>query len=317
MSRSQAAQAIPRLGEETVLPLRFVGRTFWPVYLWAIVLSGGVNLLLLAPTLYVMQILDRVLVSRSVETLLMLTLIVAAALLAYGGLDWARGMLMQRAAHWLETRLGSAAVRAALDRQIAGTPVGAQGLRDIQALKVFLSGRGVLAFFDAPWGVMFIGALWLLHPWLGAFSLASVLLLVAIAAAGEVLTSSLQRRAHEQQIAIQRWCDAIAGNGETITALGMRGAVLARFAGEEGAASVASGQAASRLEAVGAASRTLRQIMQVTIMGVSAWLALQGDLTAGGVVASSILLYRALAPFDQLVAGWRHVVATCRSRSAH
>jgi PrtD family type I secretion system ABC transporter len=153
-----------------------------------------------------------------------------------------------------------------------------------------------------------------LDPWLGIFCLLSIALLTGLAVVGEIVTGPLQRNSNAKQISLQRWCEAAIEQAEAIVALGMRGAVLQWYGTECVPARQAADTAAGRLEVVIALSRTFRQITQVAIIGFSAWLAIESSLTAGGVIASSILLGRALAPFDQLIAGWRQLVAARDAR---
>jgi PrtD family type I secretion system ABC transporter len=291
-----------------------LGRQLWPVYGWAVMLCGGTSLLLLTPTLYVMQVFDRVLASRSVETLTALTAIACVGLLTYGGLEWARGRLMSRLGQWLEQRLGAELVMAGIEKQLAGSPIGAQGLRDLQIIKGFFSNRAVMAFFDAPWSFLFIGGLWMLHPWLGVFCIFNIGLLLLLAMGSELLTARLQSEANTKQISLQRWCDASLEQAEAITALGMREGVLKWYSSAATALHATADLATGRLESAVAISRTIRQIMQIAITGLAAWLAVEDALSAGGVIASSILLYRALAPFDQLIAGWRQLIGVRDAR---
>ena len=269
--------------------------------------SAFVNLLMLTGPLFMLQIYDRVLTSRSEATLVALIAIVAFLFLMMGLLDHARARLLARAGARFQARLdprvlGAILTRAGRSPQARSAP--ATGLQDLEAMQRFASGPGPFAFFDAPWTPAFLFVLFMFHWLLGVLAVISGVLLVALALVNSARTARLQAGANEAAAAAFHFVEQVRAGGETVRGLGMRGAATGRAGALRSAALAGTVAASDRGGAYAAASRTLRLFLQSMMLGLGAWLAIRGEVTPGIMIAASILLGRALAPIDQAVAQW-------------
>ena len=269
--------------------------------------SAFVNLLMLTGPLFMLQVYDRVLSSRSEATLVALIAIVAFLFLMMGLLDHARSRVLARAGARFQARLdprvlGAILTRAGRSPQARSMP--ATGLHDLEAMQRFASGPGPFAFFDAPWTPAFLFVLFTFHWLLGVLAVISGVLLVVLALLNSARTARLQAGANDAASSAFHFVEQVRAGAETVRGLGMRRAATAR-AGELRSAALAGTVAASdRGGAYIAASKTLRLFLQSMMLGLGAWLAIRGEVTPGIMIAASILLGRALAPIDQAVAQW-------------
>ena len=269
--------------------------------------SAFVNLLMLTGPLFMLQVYDRVLTSRSEATLVALIGIVAFLFLMLGLLDHARARVLARAGARFQARLDSRVLGAILTR--AGRSAGARsapatGLHDLEAMQRFASGPGPFAFFDAPWTPIFLAAIFAFHWLLGALAIVSGVLLLALALVTQARTARLQREAGEAVVRAAYFVEQVRAGGETVRGLGMRGATTARSGALRTAALGKTLAVSDRGGAYAAVSRTLRLFLQSLMLGLGAWLAIRGEVTPGIMIAASILLGRALSPIDQAVGQW-------------
>ena len=269
--------------------------------------SAFVNLLMLTGPVFMLQVYDRVLRSRSEATLVALVGIVAFLFLMLGLLDHFRARVLARAGARFQARmdprvLGAILTRAGASPQARSAP--ATGLADLEAMQRFASGPGPFAFFDAPWTPVFLFALFLFHWMLGLLAVFSGVLLLALALMNQARTARLQAEAGEASARAFQLTEQVRAGGETVRGLGMRSAALARLAAIRNRALDATIAASDRGGAFAATTRTLRLFLQSMMLGLGAWLAIQGAVTAGVMIAASILLGRALAPIDQAVFQW-------------
>ena len=270
----------------------------------AAVVSSAIGILMLAVPVFSLQVFDRVLSSGSRETLLALALVTALALVALGLLEAVRGAVMAR----LSTRLGSRLSGPLLAAgALAGDP--GQGLRDLTQLRQTLSGPALTALFDAPWLPVALALVWLMHPTLGAFGLASALALVALAVLGELAARRRFKDANRLSPLAQQQVDSLGRQREVVAAMGLLPAVQRRFSDLHDRVLVLQQEAQERAGRVSGLARSVRLLVQAGIMGLGALLVIDGELTGGGMIASSILLSRALAPVEQMLAGWRSLIA--------
>ena len=267
----------------------------------ALLSSFALNLLMLAVPLYSMQVYDRVLGSGHLETLLLLSLMAGAALAALGAFEVVRTSLLARTASRFEQILAHPLVVAAARD---GGP-GAAGLRDLAQLRQALAGPAMNALFDAPWLPLSLVALWFVHPILGVFAGASAIALALLALANDRLTRRPQHVAACRQRDAQAWTEAMARQPEPVLAMGMLDPLAGRVGKLHAASLVAHQAAAERGGAVMGATRALRLAVQSGAMGLGAWLVLRHELTPGAMLASSILVSKALAPVEQMVGTWR------------
>ncbi len=264
------------------------------------------NVALLMPAIYMLQVFDRVLTSNSVETLLMLGLITLLFLVLGFFIDTVRTRALAWAGRSLDRKLAPSAVRSSLQQAAAGPGrVDTDALRDISQLRTFLSGPGVLALFDAPWATLYLVLITLMHPLLGLAATLGALVLVALG----VLTDRLTREAAEQALscsrASTRTAEKLARNAEAIVGMGMTGTAVARWREHHDQSLKAQethGRASSLLAAL---ARGLRQVLQVVMLGLGAWLVIDMQASSGVMIAATILLSRALQPVEHLISGWR------------
>ncbi|WFP74120.1 type I secretion system permease/ATPase [Mesorhizobium sp. WSM4906] len=266
------------------------------------------NVLLLSSTVYMLQIYDRVLSSGSIDTLLWLTLAVIGAIAVYGLLEHARRMMLGHISQWLDDQLSVPVVERAMEARLSGSGIEV-GLKDLADLRGFVAGDGMLTFLDAPWTPVFLTFIWLLHPALGVVGLAGAILLFCAALANDFLT----RRKGQEAAAGLRRSQAAVGQyvegAETLCSLGMSEPALRRW--EENQQSLMELQCRlfRRTTIIGSLSRSLRLALQVAVLGLGAYLVLRRELTAGSMIAASILLSRALAPIERSIGAWRSLVS--------
>lgn len=268
------------------------------------VVSLAIGLLMLAVPLFSLQVYDRVLGSGSRETLLALTLITAGALVTLGLLETIRSSVLAR----LSTRLGSRLAGPLLSAGAAAGDPG-QGLRDLTQLRQTLSGPALTALFDAPWLPVALALVWLMHPTLGLFGLGSALLLILLAVLGEFAARRRLSRANLLAPAAQREVDALGRQREVVAAMGLLPALRSRFDAVHDQVLVLQQEAQERAGRVSGVARAARLLIQAGALGLGALLVIEGELTGGGMIAASILLSRALAPVEQMLVGWRSLVA--------
>ena len=265
-----------------------------------------VNILMLTGPLFMLQVYDRVLTSRSEATLVTLIGIVAFLFLMMGVLDHARGRVLARAGARLQARLDSRVLRAILTRAIAPAERArpATGVRDLEAIQRFASGAGPFAFFDAPWTPVFLCALFMFHWTLGALAVFSgVLLLIALL--NQVRTARLQQEASDAHNRSALFVEQMRAGSETVQGLGMQDAAIARSGANCADELLDRNLAVSdRNGFFCVTSKTLRLFLQSMMLGLGAWLAIHGTVSFGVMIAASILLGRALAPIDQAVGQW-------------
>jgi ATP-binding cassette subfamily C exporter for protease/lipase len=271
--------------------------------------SLAINLLLLAPSLYMLQTYDRVLTSRNESTLLVLTLLLVGLLALEAALEFVRSRVLTRVSAALDLQLDSRLFDAMFTQSLRGQGSTDRVLSDLGHVRQFLTGKGFLALFDAPWLPIYLVVVFLLNPWLGLFGLVSAAILVGLAwynqsATGELLTLSGQHGAAASQQAA-----ATVRNAEVIDALGMLGAMRRRWLVRQNEYLGVMGEANERAAKIGGLVRFSRTVLQSGILGFGAYLVIQNQLTPGGMIAASILLGRALAPVDLAIAHWRNVVA--------
>jgi PrtD family type I secretion system ABC transporter len=241
---------------------------------------------------------------------LLLTLIAVAALAVFGFLSGVRRKLLVRIGDWLERELGAPAIDAAVCLKLQGKArERGAAVRALAEIKQFFASEGVVAFLDAPWTPVFLLVIALLHPLLGLFALVAALLLLACALANETLTRAGTEAASAAARRAQRLAEEAEALAEPAAAMGMRTALLRRWrAAQEEAGALAVG-VSDRGAAVLSLVQALRAALQLGIMGLGAWLVIDLSLTAGGMIAASILLARALAPIDRALPAWKSFVA--------
>lgn len=281
------------------------------------IFSVFTNLLMLTGPLYMLQVYDRVLGSRSEPTLIALSALVAFLFLMMGVLDHARARLMARIGARFQERLDRRVFAAAMRRMTVqpNDPAALAAQRDLEAMQRLWSSPVLLALFDIPWTPFFALAIFAFNPMLGWLAVGGGVVLVAITWLNQTTTKTPLIRANNATMAAERLSDGLKNESETIQALGMTGAGFDRWQVARGMALRTSVQGADLAGGYSVTSRTFRQFLQSAMLGTGAWLVLQGELTSGAMIAGSILMGRALAPIEQAVGQWAVVTRAQEARA--
>ena len=275
--------------------------------LWAVgIFSVFVNLLLLTGPLYMLQVYDRVLGSRSEATLVALSLLAAALFLAMGILDHTRARIMARIGAHLQDRLDRRVFAAAMRRLTLqpGEPTALAAQRDLESIQRLWASPVLIALFDIPWTPFFIAAIFVFHPMLGWLAVAGGVFLVILTVMNQKMTAGPMTRTNNLNMTAERVSDMIKLEAEAVQALGMTGAAFDRWQKARSTAladSIAVGDLGGTF---GAVSKTFRMFLQSAMLGLGAWLVLKGQLSGGAMIAGSILMGRALQPIEQAVGQW-------------
>jgi ATP-binding cassette subfamily C protein EexD len=270
------------------------------------VISLFINLSMLVPPLYMLQVYDRVLASRSTETLVMLSLVLVWMFLTLGILEFVRSRVLVRLStrldHELNSRIYSLLNRLALDHPDRSS---SQPLSDLASIRQFAAGNGTFAFFDSPWVPIYIGVLFLFDSAFGWFALFAAVVLTILAVVNELSTRKLQAQANDLQTQANYLAGTQLRNAEVVHAMGMEKNLLSRWLEKHRASVTAQCEASDRAGVWLNLSKTLRLTFQSLMLGLGAWLAINGQITAGMVIAGSILMGRALSPIDQMIGAWK------------
>ncbi|WP_374634598.1 type I secretion system permease/ATPase [Paracoccus sp. (in: a-proteobacteria)] len=301
--------ALPPTRHDGRRELRSARSSAWKLYTGVGIFSFAVNLLMLTGPLFMMQVYDRVLASRSVETLTALFLLVVFLFAMMGALDLARNRIMSRIAARFQERMEGRVFTAALqDGNSAGSDVILRGgMRDLEAVQRLISSPVLMALFDLPWAPFFLAAVFLFHPILGAVATAGLVVLVFSTLLNQWLSRDSLQQAAIASHAAERMSDLYRDEGELIGSLGMRDATFQRWQDARDRATEATIRGADRATGFTVFSRTFRLFLQSALLAAGAWLVLRQEVTPGAMIASSILMGRALAPVEQVVGGWSMV----------
>jgi PrtD family type I secretion system ABC transporter len=272
----------------------------WPLLSWTLGFSVLTNLLMLTGPIFMLQVYDRVLGSRSEETLVALTVLVAALYLAYGILEFVRGRVVAR----IGARLQETGQEPVFDAAVAGRGRGAQASGDLDAVGALTGSSAVLNALDVPWAPLFIAAIFLFHPVLGLVAAAGAGVLLLNAVMTQVLTKLARSNARKAQGAALVFSGAAMAGSDVIRAQGMLPAMRRRWSDLRDRAMAAELRAGDRSGFFASGGKAFRLFLQSAILAVGAFLVLRGELTAGAMIAASILLGRALAPLEQVIAQW-------------
>ncbi|MGC1349053.1 MAG: type I secretion system permease/ATPase [Xanthobacteraceae bacterium] len=277
--------------------------------------SGMSNILMLTGSLFMLEVYDRVLPSRSVPTLVALLILTAGLYAAQGFIDAIRSRILVRIGDSLDEamsmRVYDAMVR--LPLKIGAKGDGSQPMRDLDSVRGFLSGAGPSAFFDLPWLPIYLGVCFLFHTYIGLTALAGAVILVILTIVTEVQTRPPTRSATQFAMARNALLEASRRNAEAITAMGMVGRIARRWGDLNRNYVASTGRASDVVGGLGAASKVLRLLLQSSILAVGAWLVIHQESTPGIIIAGSILGARALAPVDLAIANWRGFVGARQS----
>lgn len=274
---------------------------------WLTALASGLsNLLMLVPTLYMLQVYDRVLVGRNEMTLLMVSLLMLALLAGMGWVDAWRSRLLVRLGVAMDQSLSPLVFTASMTSAQQGKATeAAQGASDVLTLRQFLTGHGVMAFLDLPWSVVFLAVLFLLHVELGVLALGFVALQLCLALWGHGVAKQRWTTAQQAQAASAQCLSAQLQGSEAAYPMGMEPALNQRWAKQHQAALQANGRATQFSHQLQGWSKWLRYSQQSLSLAAGAWLVIRGEVTVGAMIAANVLMTRTLSPVDQVVSLWR------------
>ncbi len=273
--------------------------------------SLGINVLLLSSPLFMLQVYDRVLRSRSESTLAALTVITVLLLGAMALLELVRSRVLGRVAHFIDSHLSGQVFSALLTQHLrTPSPGRVQPLVDLSTVRQFVSGGGIVALFDLPWTPLFLLFLFLVHPILGAIALIGCVAILALTLAGEVMTRRRLERAVTDQMAGHALVEATLRNAESFEALGMLPALRSRWQRHHLSSLALLGRAADSGTALTALSKFVRTSLQTGMLGASAVLAIKGIISPGMMIATTIVSGKALAPIEIVVTNWGALVST-------
>lgn len=281
------------------------------IALFLFFLSGIINVLALTGSIYMMQIYDRALTSASVPTLLVLSGMAIGLYLFQGAFDVVRSQILVRVGARLDRNTAPLAHRVAIDMPRFGfsTSEALERGRDVDTVRGFLGSQGPMALFDLPWMPIFLVFIYLIHPALGALTLAGAFVLTVLTVLSEVLTKRLSGKTRKAALARNMIADSNARNAEVIKAMGFGDRAVARF-GEANAEHLRLQTSTNDISGtVAAISRVLRMLLQSAVLGLGAYLTIKGELSAGAIIACTVAASRALAPVDLAIANWKSFVA--------
>jgi ATP-binding cassette subfamily C protein EexD len=278
-------------------------------FLFAGFFSLFINLLMLAPALYMLQVYDRVLNSQSESTLVLLTILLAGLFVVMGGLEVVRSRILVRVGARLDVLLNERLFGAVFERTLRGQgSATAQPLTDLATVRQFLTGNGLFAFFDAPWVPIYIAVLFVMHPWFGWLTVGGALILLALAIANELATQKPLGAANHMAVAAGNFTATNLRNAEALEAMGMLGSIRQRWAERHKTMLSLQAVASDRAGVLTASSKIVRMLLQSLVLGLGAFLAIEQETTPGVMIAAMIIAGRALAPIDLLIGTWRNFV---------
>lgn len=275
----------------------------------AAIFSAFLNILFLAPTLYMLQVYDRVVPTRGVVTLVMLTLIFVMAVAAIGLLDLARTRLLLRANARLDRLLAGAIIEALLKVSVnASGPRNAGTLREFDTFRQTVTGAGVLALFDAPWAPIYILVCFMIHPAVGALAVSGAVVLSLLSWLNERRTGPAVKAAISREQQAYSSIDLSLGASGVLSALGMSEAMVRRHLRERFEATDQVSRAGFTSAGYGAFVKAVRLLLQSLALGLGAFLAIEQQISAGAIFASSLLISRALAPIEMINGAWKNLL---------
>ncbi len=303
-----------KVGNQDQTALEKAVRGAKPAFGYAIFLGLFINILALVAPLYMMQVYDRVIMSRNMTTLLMLTLVAGALLISYALLEAARSRTLVRAGILFDRQSSDQVFDSVQRSNIVNVGDGSsQGLRDLDRVREYLTGNGLIAICDAPWAPIFILSCFMLHPWYGFVATAGAIVLFFLGLLNNRLTRTHLEAGSRAAIGANHYATTTLRNAEATRAMGMMGALRERWQRQHEDVLGWQALASERSGAVMAVSKFIRMGLQIAILGVGAYLVVTQNISAGSMIAASIMMGRALAPVEQAVGNWRGLVAARES----
>jgi len=269
--------------------------------------SAAVNLLMLVPILYMLQVYDRVISSGSLSTLTMLTLLMVFLLAAMGIFEWVRSAILIGASNRIDQGLRDRVFNATFKRALltGGANDSSQPVNDLSSLRQFLTGNGVFAFFDAPWYPIYVAIMFMFHFWFGVAAILAGIVMIALALLNEYMTTKKLQEANEQASLLSNQVNSSLRNAEVIGAMGMTDNIRKRQQVTANEVLILQSEASRSAGKLTSFSKSFRITAQSLVLGLGALLAVRQEISPGMMIAGSLLLGRALAPIDLLVGTWK------------
>ena len=288
---------------------------FRSTFIATLIFSFFTNLLMFVGPLYMLQVYDRVLSSRNEMTLIMISVIAIMMLVSYGLLEFTRSRLLVRAGMQFDEVIANPVFHRVVKRQTALPGSNAQvALNDVDKVREFMTGQGILAFFDAPWVPLFLALCFAFHPWLGMVATVGAIIIFALAITNEFATRNALQDASKASQGANHFVTTTMQNAEVIRALGMEKQLTKRWLNQHDDMLAHQAKASDRAGSIMASSKFVRMSLQIAILGTGAYLAIQQLISPGILIAASIVMGRALAPVEQAVGQWKQFV---NARSSH
>jgi ATP-binding cassette subfamily C protein len=283
--------------------------------LFLLVLSGVINVLALTGAFYMLQIYDRALPSGNVPTLVALSALAIGLYVFQGLLDIMRSQILVRLGASLDNKLAPLAHEVVIEMTRYGfsTAEALERGRDVDTVRGFLASQAPMALFDLPWMPLFLGFVYLLHPWLGLLTLAGALILCGLTIATEILTRRASREMHQAAVTRNTLADSHARNADILKAMGFGGRAVARFEKANARHLAIQTKTSDVSGSFSGLAKVLRMMLQSAVLGLGAFLTIRGELSAGAIIACSVASSRALAPVDLAIGNWKVVAAARRS----
>ena len=264
-----------------------------------------INLLMLTSPLYMLQVYDRVVASRSLETLFFLTMIMVLMFSVMGTLEWVRSRILVRLSNQMDQYLSQRVYSAMFELGVRSpNQRTSQPLSDLTSLRQFMTGNGLFAFFDAPWMPIYIGLLFIFHPAFGWFSLGAAIVLIIVAVFNEKTTKKLLTEANGENVKAQSLATGNLRNAEVLHAMGMLPNIMGRWYQQHQTFLEKQTNASDKAGIFSNLSKVLRMIFQSLILGLGAYFVVINEMSPGMMIAGSILMGRALAPVDLIINSW-------------
>ena len=267
-----------------------------------------INLLMLVAPLYMLQVYDRVLTSHSVETLILLTLMAGVSLLVLALLDHMRTTLAVRIGGWFSREMGPELLASGVQAKLQGARTGVQPLQDLALVQGFIANQGMIAFFDAPWVPIFIFIIFMLHPLLGMLTIFTAFVLLLLSLFSDLLSRRPTAEASKASFDSIQLAETTLRRGEEVEAMGFLPNLVQRWEKFNNTSIGALGRSGEINGIIVAATKFVRFFAQIAILGLGAWLVIQGEATPGSMIAASIMLGRALAPVEMALGSWKNFV---------
>ncbi|MEX3070362.1 type I secretion system permease/ATPase [Vibrio alginolyticus] len=290
--------------------LRDVSQKLYTLLCLLIGFSLFINLLVLSIPLYMLQVYNRVISSYSTDTLLLLTIIVIAALFTMSIIDIARAQMSKSFGYWMDAKLSAFMLKRSIQyHSRSGRSYTSQVLRDIQNIKGFLSSQAPYPILDAPWTPLFIFFVYLLHPLLGHIALFGSVILFSLGLLNELMTRKTLQESEVRTSSHINSAELATQNANSILAMGMMNAFLEKWQSRVTDMSLLEEKVAGKSIYMANFSKFVRGALQIALLGGGAWLVIQHEITAGAMIASSILMSRALSPMEQAIGTWRSAMS--------